>query len=311
MRLLLALLLTTVATPVLAQPATVEGRVGRLEKEMRAVQRKVFPGGSEQFVEPDIRPASPATAPAGVPATGALNDLTARVDSLEQQLQAITAQSEQNGFRLKQLEDGLAKLRAETDGRFGAMAGTPAAAAGDAMDLPTTEATSPAVDVPRPFRPRPTTPPRETAPPPVAETPAATTAPASTGDPAEDAYLAGYRLWEQKDYPAAETALRAAAKKYPKHRRYSYAQNLLGRSYLDEGKPGLAAQELYANYRAMPRGERAQDSLYYLGQALVKLKKNAEACRVYDELRDVYGTTVRPDIKSRLTTARADAKCGA
>lgn len=307
MRLLLALLLSATALPALAQPTTTEGRVGKLEKEMRAVQRKVFPGGAEQFVEPDIRPATPATAPAGVPAAGALIDLTARVDSLERQLQQITAQSEQNGFRLKQLEDGLAKLRADTDGRFAGMAG-PAPAT---MPAATTDATTPPVEAPRPARPRATTPPRDTAPPPTAavEPPAATAA--STGDPAEDAYLAGYRLWEQKNYADAAVALRAAAKKYPKHRRYSYAQNLLGRAYLDDGKPGLAAQELYANYRTMPRGERAQDSLYYLGAALVKLKKNAEACRVYDELRDVYGETVRPDIRSRLTTARADAKCGA
>ncbi len=114
----------------------------------------------------------------------------------------------------------------------------------------------------------------------------------STGDPAEDGYLAGYRLWTAKKYPEAEAALKDVATKYPKHRRYSYAQNLLGRAYLDEGKPALAAEALYTNYRTAPRGERAADSLYFLGQALVKLKKTSEACRVYDELRDVYGEKI-------------------
>src|SRR3546814_6593744 len=46
--------------PAVAQSSNIEGRVGRLEKEMKAVQRKVFPGGGSQYFEPQIAPA-PAT----------------------------------------------------------------------------------------------------------------------------------------------------------------------------------------------------------------------------------------------------------
>ncbi len=38
--------------------ASLDGRVGKLESEMHAVQRKVFPGGAGQTVQPDI--AAPA-----------------------------------------------------------------------------------------------------------------------------------------------------------------------------------------------------------------------------------------------------------
>ena len=38
-----------------AQDANIDGRVGKLEKEMRAVQRQVFPAGAGKFVEPDIQ----------------------------------------------------------------------------------------------------------------------------------------------------------------------------------------------------------------------------------------------------------------
>ncbi|MET0269930.1 MAG: tetratricopeptide repeat protein, partial [Sphingomonas sp.] len=136
---------------------------------------------------------------------------------------------------------------------------------------------------------------------------------ASTGDAGEDAYLAGYRLWEQKKYPEAVTALKAMAAKYPKHRRASYAQNLLGRAYLDDNKPGLAAEAFYANYQKMPRGERAPDSLYYLGQSLMSLKpaKPADACKVYAEMLDVYGEKIAQPLKDRVAKARADAKCSA
>jgi TolA-binding protein len=132
---------------------------------------------------------------------------------------------------------------------------------------------------------------------------------ASSGDPAEDAYMAGYRLWEAKKYPEAAAALKAFVVKYPKHKRASYAQNLLGRAYLDDGKPAMAAEAFYANYQKMPRGERAPDSLYFLGLALIQLKKPAEACKVYDELQDVYGATLSESLKPKVTKARGDAKC--
>src|SRR3546814_15128458 len=55
-----------------------------------------------------------------------------------------------------------------------------------------------------------------------------------TGDAAEDAYIYGYRLWEAKFYPEAEAQLKSVVEKYSSHRRASFAQNLLGRAYLDE-----------------------------------------------------------------------------
>ena len=83
-----ALLLATTAAPLAAQqqPAAVGQRVDKLEREMRAVQRKVFPGGNQQFFEPEIAPQAAPSAPAGVPASNPVADLTTRVSSLEQEL---------------------------------------------------------------------------------------------------------------------------------------------------------------------------------------------------------------------------------
>ena len=57
--------------------------------------------------------------------------------------------------------------------------------------------------------------------------------------------------------PPRIAALRPVVAKYPKHRRASYAQNLIGRAYLDEGKPSLAAVAFYNNYKDRPSGARA------------------------------------------------------
>src|SRR3546814_7701843 len=79
-------------------------RVDRLEGQMRAVQRKVFPGGNENYFKPEIT--APETRPGapGVPASNPLSDLAARVDSLESQLTTLTGQIEQNSFKVRQLE---------------------------------------------------------------------------------------------------------------------------------------------------------------------------------------------------------------
>ena len=89
------------------------------------------------------------------------------------------------------------------------------------------------------------------------------------------------------------SALDAMIKAYPDHRRVSWAHNLAGRALLDKGQPRAAAEALLANYRRDPKGERAQDSLFYLGQALMKLGQPGQACKAYAELEDVYGATLR------------------
>jgi len=279
-RLLAFIFMAGLAAPTLAQQPSVDRRVGKLESEMRAVQRKVFPGGN---VEPEIRPQIGIVPVGGDPASSGIADLTARVDALEAQLANLTGQTEENSNRMRLLEEGLGRLRGETDGRFKAL---------EAAAAP------PPVVTPRIEEPAPT--PR----------PAATGEPASaSGDPGEDAYTVGFRLWEAGKFAEAQKALEAMAKKYPKHKRASYAANLAGRAYLDEGKPATAAKVLLANYQNAPTGERAPDSLYFLGQALIKLNKLPEACKVYEELQDVYGTTMRDWVKTRLPKARADAKC--
>ena len=96
---------------------------------------------------------------------------------------------------------------------------------------------------------------------------------------------------------------------YPKHRRVSYANNLIGRALLDKGDARGAAEALLANYRSNPGGERAPDSLFYLGQALMKLGQPGQACKAYGELDAVYGAKIRPDLKKLEADAKAQAQC--
>ncbi|HUG45142.1 MAG TPA: tetratricopeptide repeat protein, partial [Sphingomicrobium sp.] len=105
------------------------------------------------------------------------------------------------------------------------------------------------------------------------------------------------------------TSLRAFLSGFPNHRRASFARNLIGRALLDKGEPQPAAQALYANYDADPKGERAPDSLYYLGQSLMALKQPEQACKAYGDLEEVYGASIRPDLKALVAEAKAEADC--
>jgi TolA-binding protein len=126
----------------------------------------------------------------------------------------------------------------------------------------------------------------------------------------EEAYDRGFQLWNSGRYDEAITTLRAFSSSFPGHRRVSWANNLVGRALLDKGQPRAAAEALLANYRGNPKGERAPDSLYYLGQALMKLGQPAQACKAYSELDEVYGSTMRAELKRLLPSARIVAKCG-
>ena len=123
-RAMLLVLLLANATPVAAQTLEkVEGRVKKLESEMRAVQRKVFPGASKDYFEPEITaPAAPATAP-GEPAANPLSELGQRVDSLERQMTTLTGQVEETSFRVRQLEAQLAKFKTDAEFRLTTLEG--------------------------------------------------------------------------------------------------------------------------------------------------------------------------------------------
>jgi TolA-binding protein len=293
-------LLWTAAASAQSQDRTVEGRVGKLEQEMRAVQRRVFPTAGGQVLAPEVGPTTPTPGvAAGAPATSPVADLEARVSAIESQLARMTGQVEENGNRLKQLEDKVAEMTAPPP--------LPAS-------IPTTATPAPAAVAPS----RPTvTAPARSAPAPggaslVArnEQVAAVERP-STGNAALDNYTYGFRLWAAKFYPEAQTQLQATLDKYGNDSVASRVQNLLGRAYLDDNKPSMAAKVLYENYRTRPKGDRAAESLAWVGESLIQLNRLKEACLAYDELGDVFAGSMPASVRDMMAKGRVRAKCGA
>ena len=264
--------------------ASPEQRIERLEKQVQQVQRQVFPKG---------RPADTAgflDDPAATQSSVAA--IAQRLDSLERQMTDLVRMTEENSNRQRTQDADIERLRSDQERRIAELEQRIAAAAA----TPPAETLAPRSD-PAPARPK----------------PAVSSLSAETNvveeDPAEAAYTEGFKLWEAGRYDDAITALRAFVSAYPKHRRVSFANNLVGRALLDKGEARAAVPAFIANYRGNPGGERAPDSLYYLGQALMKLGQPAQACNAYSELDEVYGAKIRPDLKKLQIEAKQQAQC--
>lgn len=295
-----ALALAPSVTLAQNRPApTPEQRIDRLERQVQQMQRQVFPKG---------RPAETAGFSDDPAATqSSVVSLDQRLDALEKQMTVLVRTSEENGNRLRNVETGLGQLKSDEDQRIATL--EQRLAQPQPVIAPGPAAAPPSIaPAPPPPRSRGTAPSRTSAQ--ITEPPATTTvAQAAAADPGEDAYTAGFHMWEAGQYDQAISALKAFTAAYPKHRRTSYANNLIGRALLDKGDARNAANVLLANYRTNPGGERAQDSLYYLGQALMKLGQPGQACKAYAELDAVYGAKVRPELKKLESEAKPQAQC--
>lgn len=279
--------LVLAASPAAAQSD--EARLKKIEAELRALQRTVFPNGAGKTFAPEITAAQPTSQPVGAPSTTAVTDILARLDALEGQLRQLTSGNEENANTLRLLQDRVQLLEA-------ARAPTVAAAP--------TPAPSPAAQAPS--RPTPAA-----ATGPSAERLAAVQAIAKpdTGDAGADDYAYGFRLWEAKLYPEAVQQLTGYVERNPNHSQISYGRNLLGRAYLDDGKAREAAPWFLKNYQADKGGARAGDSLLYLAEAMIALKDTKRACIALAEFADEYPALATGRLKAQYDASRGKAKC--
>jgi TolA-binding protein len=289
---LLVFAMAAMAAPVLAQDtdvARIDKRVGKLESEMRAVQRKVFPGSEARYFDPEIA-APPAASPvAGTPASAPLTDLSDRVAEIERQLRTLTGQVEADQFKLRQLEEAQAKTRADIEFRLNALeAGAPRAAAQAPVATPGADA---AAETAAPAKPA--------------------AKPKAVPATAEAAWKAAYASATARDWPATEAAMTTFAADWPKSPQLTRAIYWLGRSHAERDQHAQAARAFLKVYETAPRSPQAPDSLLGLADAMVGLKKPKDACRVLGELDSVYGEKLSDKQKAEAAAQRKTAKCPA
>ncbi|MBA3904463.1 MAG: hypothetical protein C0522_12475 [Rhodocyclaceae bacterium] len=285
--IILLLSLVAFAPTAHAQSADDAARIERIEKDLRVLQRKVFPKGQPIYIEPESATGAPAQAPAK-PDTSALVAMQERLDALEARLQTLTGQLEQANFRLMQTEDGVTRFKSDAEFRLNALEGgkAPGVATGPAAPVSPVIAAATDTDAAKPAEPK------------------------KSVDAVEAAYLAAYALVEAKDHAKAALALADFVKANGSSRRASYAQYWLGRVYMVEKKFDEAALAFAEGYEKFPKGERAPDTLLWLGKSLVARGQPELACRTLGELDAAYKAIARGRLAKDLTATRKDAKCG-
>jgi len=310
-RAALAVVLATAAMPAFAQSTNTDLRLNKVESEVRALQRKVFPGSGDKYFSPEISAPTPTPKPGLPPSTSAVSDVLTRMDALEAQVARLTGQVEQNTNRIGQLEAKMAALQpggATSQPLATNDAGVPVAAS-PSNPRPVAPGTTPGTTTaqPTPTAPASTRP----ATPPTSDRVRAVSAVVkpSTGDAMEDEYSYGYRLWEAKFYPEAQQQLKLFLQKYPNSTRASWSRNLLGRAYLDDGNALEAAKWFVQNYQTDKRGERAPDSLLYLAVSMKQLKDTKRACIALSEFGTTYAAEAAGRLKSTYDATRSGLTC--
>ncbi|OYX67227.1 MAG: hypothetical protein B7Y88_00130 [Sphingomonadales bacterium 32-64-17] len=299
-----------VSTPAAAQ---VDARLERIEAQLRALQRTVFPGGDERFFEPEITAQSNnANVPTPGISSSAMTDVLSRISAIESQLTRLTAATEVNQNALSALEQRVAAMEAArattpTPTPTGLQTPTPGPATMPATRTETTPATTPAANQPSGV----IAVPGSAQAGPSAERLAGVQAIAkpATGDMGEDEYTYGFRLWEAKYYPEAQQQLALYIEKYPSHRMISYGRNLLGRAYLDAGDPRSAATQFFENYQSDKQGARAGDSLLYLAESMIQLDDTRRACIALAEFGDTYPALATGRLQSMYDGLKGRVTC--
>ena len=297
-------LTASLPAPVAAQDTS--ARIARLEAQIRALQRQVFPGGDERFFEPQVdtsRPQQPTQVP-GTPSESAMSDVLQRIEAIESQLARLTAASEVNANALSNIEARLDEYDALA-AQLGAA--QPAASSGTQTTTPAPATQQPTGRIPVPGN---TTP----APAPAGPTPERVAAVGEiakpmTDDPGDDEYTYGFRLWDAGFYPEAQQQLAMFLEKYPNHPRTTYGRNLLGRAYLDAGDARRAATYFFENYQSDKQAARAPDSLLYLSEAMIALGDTNRACIALAEFGDTYPALATGRLQSQYDGARGRVDC--
>ncbi|WP_347302071.1 tetratricopeptide repeat protein [Croceibacterium sp. TMG7-5b_MA50] len=304
-------LLGTALVPAGAQAQdNSEARLRRIESELRAVQRAVFPGGDGRYFTPEVDTSAPpqgTPAPVAAPSGGAVTDILARLDAVESQMARVTARSEELSYQLTQMEERLGQL--ETTGATAAPIG---AAPVGVVPAPTTSAGSPAASTPTSGTTTPSAPAAQTrsaAPSPERVAAVQAVAKPQTDDAGDDEYSYGFRLWQAGFFPEAQQQLALFLQRYPSHARTSWGRNLLGRAYLDNGQPREAATHFFENYQSNKQADRAPDSLLYLAESMIAINDTNRACIALAQFGDEYPAVATGRLREQYERNRSRVRC--
>jgi tol-pal system protein YbgF len=279
-----------------------KSRVDQLEEQL--VDMQVVIGTLESLAKSGGN--GPAVAPRVAPSASMGASDSARLDGIETQIRAMTAQIEQLSDQMRALSarrSDAGPAAAPPPGKFGQTTVTADPIGG----IISKEGMEPAREPP----PAPIPP--NAGPPPTGgyATAAAAPLPPAGADPAsaKQAYETAYGYLLQQDYGAAQAAFEEFLGRYPNDTLAGNAQYWLGESFFVRGQFKQAAQAFLKGYQTYGQSAKAPDSLLKLAMSLDRLGQKDAACSSYSEL-NVKFPAAPAHIKSRAVSERQRIGCG-
>ncbi len=112
----------------------------------------------------------------------------------------------------------------------------------------------------------------------------------------------------QANYPAAEQALKAFVKAFPKDQLAGNAQYWLAETYYVRKDYEQAATAFAVGYQRYPKNDKAADYLLKLGMSLGNLGKKGEACTALARLGHEF-PTAPSNVRERAAGERQQLGC--
>jgi tol-pal system protein YbgF len=295
--------------------AGLKSRVDALEEQL--VDMQVVVGTLESLTK---NGGGNSAAAAPFPSAGSGAD-TARIDSLETQVRALTAQVQQLTDQIR-AQGGVQRQAsipsAPDTASLGNGNGTPQSDTADAPGFGSTTVSSGngGNDAIGGFLNGDG---KQAPPPPApqaggAESPAAAVSTAALPPPSEpagdpkQAYETAYGYLLQRDYGSAETAFNDFLQKFPNDSLSGNAQYWLGETYFVRGQYKAAAGAFLKGYQTYGQGGKAADSLLKLAMSLDRLGQKDAACSSFSELSAKFPTAPQ-SVKARAQSERQRIGC--
>jgi tol-pal system protein YbgF len=126
-----------------------------------------------------------------------------------------------------------------------------------------------------------------------------------TGGSSEAAeYEQAYAYIKSRDFEAAEGAFEAFIAKYPSSSYMTNAKYWYGETFFVRGNYEKAARVFAESYQANPKGNKAAGNLLKLGMSLAGMGKKDDACVAFKQLQKDYASSAVPILKRADTEMR-------
>ena len=268
----------SLSTPPYAQ--STKKRLDILEKQLKAVQRKVLKPGSGFPRQAET--SAPSGVSAGVFGPGGsvrLADIETRLNQMETQLRQLTGRIEESNYQTDQLKQKMDRLARDYEFRLAELEKTGGRPATGAAPVATPDITS-----------------------------AATGGDDLPAGSEKQQYSYAQKLVTKGQYAKAEQALAAFLKRYPKAQLAGNAQYWLGQTYYVRKMYTKATRAFLEGYNNYPKSPKAAAFLLKIGMSLNAMGEKADACDAYRELASRFPTSMENKNKRPPEEKRAGCR---